>query len=72
MKKRLLALLFFVTILGSAQVQNGVELEKAKMKQALTYGDKNVAISKMYDIIALQGATSNFKDSLAYLYFNNK
>lgn len=72
MNKRLLVLLFFVTILGSAQSQNGVELEKAKMNQALAYGDKNVAISKMYDIIALQGATSVFKDSLAYLYFNNR
>jgi tetratricopeptide (TPR) repeat protein len=72
MNKRLLALVFFVAIVGSIQSQNGVELEKVKITQALAYGDKNVAISKMYDIIALQGVTSVYKDSLAYLYFNNR
>lgn len=72
MNKRLLALLFFVTLLGNVQAQDGVELEITTMKQALTYGDKNVAISKMYNIIAIQGPTSVYKDSLAYLYFNNR
>lgn len=72
MNKLLIGMLFFITVLGSAQSQNSVELETSTMKLALGYGDKTVAISKMYNIIALQGENSVYKDSLAYLYFNNR
>ena len=72
MKKSLIA--FALIISGTAMAQNasGVALEEAKMQQALKYGDKDVATGAMYNIIAMQGETSTYKDSLAYLYFNKR
>lgn len=43
---------------------------KAIVKQALTYNDAQTAINSMHNIIALEGATSTYKDSLAITYFN--
>jgi tetratricopeptide (TPR) repeat protein len=43
---------------------------KAIVKQALTYNDVQTAINSMHSIIALEGATSTYKDSLAITYFN--
>ncbi len=72
MKKILFALTLLVAISAVAQTSTSVELEEKKMQQALAYGDKTIAISKMYNIIALQGPESTYKDSLAYLYFNKR
>jgi len=55
-----------------AQTANGVAFEQQKMKQALAYGDKTVAANAMYSIILLEGPKSVYKDSLAYLYFNDR
>ncbi|MFA5298260.1 MAG: hypothetical protein WC389_08655, partial [Lutibacter sp.] len=55
-----------------AQTANSVELEKQKLKLALTYADKTVAANAMYSIIVLEGPKSVYKDSLAYLYFNDR
>jgi tetratricopeptide (TPR) repeat protein len=49
---------------------NGIEIEKQKLKQALAYSDKSIAISSMYQLIALEGPQSTYKDSLAYVYFD--
>lgn len=55
-----------------AQTASGVAFEQQKMKQALAYGDKTVAANAMYSIILLEGPKSVYKDSLAYLYFNDR
>lgn len=71
--KKIIVLLAFITIVSShAQDSDAVKLEINTMQQALIYGDKDIAISKMYNIIALQGSESTYKDSLAYLYFNKR
>lgn len=63
------ALLAFV----SFYAQNGdITVEKEMLKQALTYGDQNVAVNTLYSIIAKEGVTSSYKDSLAYLYFSGR
>lgn len=73
MKKIIVALTLLVTTVAISQSSTAsVELEIKKMDQALLYGDKNVAVSKMYNIIAMQGEGSVYKDSLAYLYFNKR
>ncbi len=64
------ALLAFVSFY--AQDTNDITLDKAVMKQALRYGDDNIATSSLYNIIAKEGTTSVYKDSLAYLYFNGR
>ena len=72
MKKIVFAVVLFVSTIGIAQNSEEVTLEISKMNQALLYGDKQIAVSKMYNIIALQGPESVYKDSLAYLYFNER
>lgn len=72
MKNIVFALALLITAVAIAQTSTSVELEEKKMQQALVYGDKTIAISKMYNIIALQGPESTYKDSLAYLYFNKR
>jgi len=73
MKKHYLtlsAILAFVSFY--AQEVNDITLEKAVLKQALKYNDENIAINSMYNIIAKEGETSVYKDSLAYLYFRGR
>lgn len=55
-----------------AQTASGVAFEQQKMRQALEFGDKTVAANAMYSIILLEGPKSVYKDSLAYLYFNDR
>lgn len=72
MKQLIYILTFVISTVAIAQSSSTIELEKKKINQALTYGDKAVAISSMYSIIAMEGPTSSYKDSLAYLYFNER
>lgn len=72
MKNTLYILTFFIATVAIAQTSNSLELEKQKIKQALAYGDKSTAANAMYTIISLEGSTSVYKDSLAYLYFNER
>lgn len=71
MKNLIYILAFIITTTAIAQSTNNVAFEKQKIKQALAYGDKVTAASSMYSIIAMEGAKSTYKDSLAYLYFNS-
>jgi len=64
------ALLAFVSFY--AQDVNNTTLDKTIMKQALRYGDNDIAANSLYTIIAKEGATSVYKDSLAYLYFSGR
>jgi tetratricopeptide (TPR) repeat protein len=71
MMKRLIYIFSFVMATAAiAQNTNSIALEKQKIKQALSYGDKVVAANAMYSIVAMEGPQSTYKDSLAYLYFN--
>ena len=72
MKNILYLFTFVITVTAIAQTTSSVDIEKMKMKQALAYGDKTVAVNSMYSIIALEGPKSVYKDSLAYLYFNER
>ncbi len=69
MKKWIYVVAIFTTTLSIAQ-SSTLNTEKQKLKQALSYGDKIVAASVMYNIIAIEGPSSTYKDSLAFLYFN--
>lgn len=71
MKNLVYIFTFIIATSAIAQSANNLEIEKQKLKQALIYNDKDVAASSMYSIIAIEGEQSSFKDSLAYLYFNN-
>jgi tetratricopeptide (TPR) repeat protein len=71
MKNLVYIFTFIIATSAIAQSANNLEIEKQKLKQALTYNDKDVAASAMYSIIAIEGEQSSFKDSLAFLYFNN-
>lgn len=72
MKNLFFLLILFITFSSIAQNSNQIELEKKKLQQALVYGDQSTATSMMYNIIALEGEKSAYKDSLAYLYFNRR
>ncbi|MHB1148430.1 MAG: tetratricopeptide repeat protein [Lutibacter sp.] len=72
MKRFFIIISFFMAAVAVAQTASGVAFEQQKMKQALAYGDKAVAANAMYSIILLEGPKSVYKDSLAYLYFNDR
>ena len=72
MKNLIYILTFVITTTAIAQNANSINLEKQKLKQALSYGDTNVAAASMYAIINLEGPQSTYKDSLAYLYFKDR
>lgn len=62
------ACLFVLTAV--AQESKDISIEKAILKQSLVYGDNSAAVNSIYAIIAKEGKTSSYKDSLAYLYFS--
>ncbi|MDD3722859.1 MAG: hypothetical protein PHW92_10325 [Lutibacter sp.] len=72
MKRIFIILSFLTAATAVAQTANDIAFEQQKMKQALAYGDKTVAANAMYSIILLEGPKSVYKDSLAYLYFNDR
>lgn len=65
----IVALLITTSIL--AQTTSNIELQQQKIKLALSYNDKDAAAAAMYSIIAIEGEQSTYKDSLAYMYFND-
>ncbi|WP_117883044.1 hypothetical protein [Aureibaculum luteum] len=73
MRKFYITLSAFLAITSFyAQGNSDTTLDKAVLKQALRYADSDVAKKSMYDIIAKEGDNSTYKDSLAYLYFNDR
>jgi len=72
MKRIFTIISFVIAATAMAQTANGVAFEQQKMKQALEFGDKTVAANAMYSIILMEGPKSVYKDSLAYLYFNER
>jgi len=72
MKNLIYIFTFIIATTSIALTSSSLELEKQKLKQAMSYGDKLVAANAMYAIISLEGPQSSYKDSLAYLYFNGR
>lgn len=72
MKRIFTIISFVIAAAAMAQTANGVAFEQQKLKQALEFGDKTVAANAMYSIILMEGPKSVYKDSLAYLYFNER
>ena len=58
-----------VPVVAVDDEQADIDLQKKIYRQAMQYGDLGVAINAVYDILAL-GGEANYKDTLAYLYFN--
>lgn len=72
-KKYIFALtLVLTTSMIIAQDAKDITLDKEVMRQALAYGDNEIAVNSIYNIIAKEGANSSYKDSLAYLYFGGR
>lgn len=73
---RLIVVLFlFFTFFGINAQSNKAEaiaMEKQIVKMAKNVGDPSVATLSMYKLIALEGANSTYKDSLAYVYFSSR
>ena len=73
MKHYIFGMTLLLTVISiSAQESKDTSIDKQIMRQALAYGDNNIAATSLYSIIAKEGANSTYKDSLAYLYFNGR
>jgi tetratricopeptide (TPR) repeat protein len=48
-----------------------MDSQKKILKQSLAYNDASTAIHALHSIIALEGANSSYKDSLAIVYFQS-
>jgi tetratricopeptide (TPR) repeat protein len=72
MRSGIILVLLFTIFNMNAQSNKSeaIAIEKQIVKMAKNYGDPNVATSSMYKLIALEGANSTYKDSLAYVYFS--
>lgn len=71
MKNYIFIVALLVTTSIYAQTTSTIEVQQQKIKLALSYNDKDAAANAMYSIIAMEGEQSTYKDSLAYLYFND-
>lgn len=71
MKNYIYIIAILITTSIFAQTSGNLEIQQQKIKLALSYNDKEAAASAMYSIIAMEGAQSTYKDSLAYMYFND-
>jgi len=73
MKNYIFGITLLLTVVSIyAQDQQDTSIDKKIMKQALRYADVDIAVNSMYSIIAKEGETSTYKDSLAYLYFTGR
>ncbi len=72
MKNLIYILTFIITTSVVAQQNTTIAFEKSKLQLAKSYSDENVIASAIYNIIALEGPQSTYKDSLAYIYFNKR
>ena len=64
----------FMFYTGIAQNNNeeAIALEKEIVRFAKNIGDPSVVSVGMYKLIALEGANSTYKDSLAYIYYSSR
>jgi len=72
MKNLIYIFTFVLATTAIAQNTTSIAFEKQKLQLAKTYNDEAIITSAMYNIIALEGPNSTYKDSLAYIYFNER
>ena len=72
MKNLIYILTFIITTSVIAQQSSTVAFEKSKLQLAKSFGDDGVVTASIYNIIALEGPQSTYKDSLAYIYFSER
>jgi tetratricopeptide (TPR) repeat protein len=72
MKNLIYIFTFIITTTVIAQNSTTIAFEKQKLVQAKAYADEEIITATMYNIIALEGPQSTYKDSLAYIYFNKR
>ena len=74
--KKLLALFVMIismsTVFAQDAKQDAIAIEKDVLITAKRMGDPSVATYSMYKLIALEGAGSTYKDSLAFIYFSSR
>ena len=66
----MLAVLTGIGVFAQADKASDLELEYKVADLAKRIGDPTVVTSTFYRIIALEGESSTYKDSLAYIYFS--
>ncbi|MGI9531142.1 hypothetical protein [Lutimonas sp.] len=67
----LIGLMGFTTF-AQAGSADAIKTEKEVIENAKAMGDPSVVTYSMYKLIALEGANSTYKDSLAYIYFSSR
>jgi len=72
MKNLIYIFSFVLATSAIAQNTSSIAFEKQKITQAKAYNDETVIASAMYNIIAMEGPQSTYKDSLAYRYFSQR
>lgn len=74
--KKLFSLVFIgligFTTFGQTGNTDAIKTEKEVIENAKAMGDPSVVTYSMYKLIALEGANSTYKDSLAYIYFSSR
>jgi len=72
MKNLIYIFSFVLAATAMAQNNSNTAFELQKLNQAKLYGDENMIVTAMYNIITLEGPQSVYKDSLAQVYFNKR
>lgn len=72
MKNLIYIFTFILASTAISQNNTTIAFEKHKLNLAKSFGDEQVLTATLYNIIALEGPSSTYKDTLAYVYFNNR
>lgn len=72
MKNIIYIFTLIITTTAIAQQSSSVAFEKNKLQLAKSYNDDAMVTASIYNLIALEGPQSTYKDTLAYVYFNNR
>lgn len=70
--KNFIYLATFLITLSAVSQNTSVAFERSKLTLAKKYNDQSTAIGSIYNIIALEGQQSTYKDTLAIMYFNSR
>jgi tetratricopeptide (TPR) repeat protein len=68
----LIALMSFMIGFAQQSKMDEITFQKSVLKKAKEYSDPAVTKSAFYKLIVLQGESSTYKDSLAYLYYSGR
>lgn len=68
----IIALMFFYVGTSQNYKSEAISTEKSVLESARKIGDPAVAVNSLFKLIALEGANSTYKDTLAYVYFTGR